>query len=101
MIFRFPVLNFISGYSGPDMKLIFRPIFSLFDQLPERYRQLLLSALVGVVSGLGAILFNVLLDLTLKYFINLPTGYVEPATGLAAAALTGASPVHPWLLVII
>ena len=83
------------------MKLLFRTIFSLFNQLPERYRHLLLSALVGVVSGLGAILFNVLLDLTLKYFINLPTGYVEPATGLAAAALTGASPVHPWLLVII
>ncbi|MGA9458257.1 MAG: chloride channel protein [Desulfobaccales bacterium] len=82
------------------MKPTFRPIFSLFNQLPQRYRQLLLAALVGVVSGLGAILFNMLLLLTLKYFINLPTGYVEPATGLAGAALTGAAPVHPWLLLI-
>ena len=83
------------------MKPIFRTIFSLFNQLPERFRHLLLSLLVGVVSGLGAILFDVLLKLALRYFINLPTGYVEPATGPAGVILTGVSPVHAWLLLII
>ncbi|MGD0826459.1 MAG: chloride channel protein [Desulfobaccales bacterium] len=83
------------------MKPIFRTIFSLFNKLPGRFRLLLLSALVGVVSGLGAILFDMLLKLALRYFITLPTGYVEPATGPVSAALTGASPVHAWLLLII
>ncbi len=83
------------------MKPLFRTIFSLFNKLPGRFHQLLLSALVGVVSGLGAILFDVLLKLAVRYFINLPTGYVEPAIGPAVPFLTGASPGHAWLLLII
>jgi CIC family chloride channel protein len=77
------------------------PIVALFKKLPDRFRHLFLSVLVGVVSGFGAIFFDMLLHLALRYFINLPTGYVEPRTGPGFATQAGSFPVHPWLLVII
>jgi CIC family chloride channel protein len=77
------------------------PIVALFKKLPDRFRHLLLSILVGVVSGLGAILFDMLLNLALRYFVNLPTGYIEPGTGAVGAAQAGSFPVHAWLLLII
>jgi len=64
-------------------------------------RLLLLSLAVGVISGLGAILFDELLHTALKYFINLPTGYLEPARAHPAAAILGFGPPHSYLLLII
>ena len=50
---------------------------------PRPLRLLLLGIMVGVVSGLGAILFDALLRLALEHFIRLPTGYAEPARNAA------------------
>lgn len=83
------------------MKPLLQIIVALIKKLPDRFRHLLLSVLVGVVSGLGAILFDMPLNLALRYFINLPTGYVEPGTGPVGAAQAVSFPVHPWLLLII
>ena len=41
----------------------------------------------GVVSGLGAILFEELLRHALYYFLHLPTGFLEPVKGVGAAAV--------------
>ncbi len=64
-------------------------------------RVLFFSIVVGVISGLGAILFDELLHTALRYFINLPTGYLEPARGHPAAAILGFGPPHSYLLLII
>jgi CIC family chloride channel protein len=73
-------------------------------QIPEwgRYfRRMLLSVAVGVISGLGAILFDDLLQIALKYFINLPTGYLEPGKGAPLAGISGFVVPHSWLLLVI
>ncbi len=73
---------------------------------PEHYgvtghfRRFLLGIAVGVVAGLGAILFDYLLELALHYFIYLPTGYAQPSPGTPAAILHFVSP-HAWLLIVI
>jgi CIC family chloride channel protein len=73
---------------------------------PEHYgvtghfRRSLLGIAVGVVAGLGAILFDYLLNLGLHYFIYLPTGYAEPSRGTSAAILHFVSPYN-WLLIVI
>ena len=54
---------------------------------PERYgwsshfRWPLMSIVVGIVSGLGAILFEELLRWSLHFFLQLPTGFIEPLRG--------------------
>ena len=58
---------------------------------PERYgwsghfRWPLMSIAVGIVAGLGAILFEELLRYALYHFLHLPTGFLEPVTGTEAA----------------
>ena len=69
--------------------------------MPRHIRLLLLSIAVGAISGLGAILFDGLLKVALKYFINLPTGYIEPGKGAPTIAIQGFSSPHSWLLIII
>ncbi len=59
-----------------------------------------LGMVVGVVAGGGAILFDELLALTLKYFINIPTGYVEPTRGAAAEVIWGFRYPYGLLLVL-
>lgn len=60
----------------------------------------LLSILVGVISGLGALLFDRLLNLVFKIFITMPSGYQEPNVG-TILSLAHATPTHRWLLLII
>lgn len=60
-----------------------------------------LSALVGVVAGFGAILFDESLKLTFKYLITLHTGYVEPARGADAASVLGFTSPYSLLLILI
>lgn len=72
---------------------------------PEWHRRLrwpLLSVATGVVAGLGAILFDWLLHIGLRYFIHLPTGYVEPIPlpGGNSASMVSLPEGH-WLFVII
>jgi CIC family chloride channel protein len=60
-----------------------------------------LSITVGVVSGLGAVFFDELLNLTLKYCIQLRTGYVEPVRGAPVASILGFSSPYSLLLILI
>jgi len=67
----------------------------------RRFRQPLLSIAVGVVAGFGAIFFDTLLNITLKYCLNLPTGYLEPGTGAPTAAVQSfISPHSLWLIIV-
>ena len=60
----------------------------------------LLSIVVGVISGLGALFFDKLLHLALGLFITLPSGYQEPSPG-AALSLVPYVPSHAWVLLFI
>jgi len=60
----------------------------------------LLSIIVGVISGLGALFFDKLLHLSFGLFITLPSGYQEPSPG-AALSLAHYLPTHAWVLLFI
>lgn len=63
--------------------------FSIFSpRWSYNFRWLTLSIAVGVVSGIGAIVFDELLHLILKHTITFYTGYVEPLRGAPAGKLT-------------
>lgn len=67
---------------------------------PRQFRLTLLSITVGVIAGLGAILFDQLLSVTLQ-MLHLPTGYAEPVRGSPGHAASGATAVRSyWFLVI-
>jgi CIC family chloride channel protein len=62
---------------------------------------MLLSVAVGMIAGLGAILFDSLLGLTLDTVLRVSTGYFEPARGAAPPVVAAAAPVRSfWLLLI-
>jgi CIC family chloride channel protein len=62
---------------------------------------MLLSVAVGIIAGLGAILFDNLLGLTLDAVLRAYTGYFEPARGSAPSAVaTAASGRSLWLLLL-
>ena len=65
------------------------------------FRWPLLSIAVGIVSGLGAILFEELLRHALYYFLHLPTGFLEPVKGVGAAAVASLAATRSWLFLII
>ncbi len=73
---------------------------------PDRYgwsgnfRWPLMSIAVGVVSGFGAILFEVLLKNALHYFLYLPTGFIEPVKGMNTAAVAALAGTH-WMFLVI
>jgi CIC family chloride channel protein len=83
----------------------FRLIKSRID--PERYgwsghfRWPLMSMAVGVVSGLGAILFEELLRGALHFFLYLPTGYMEPLRGSGVSTVAALASTHSWLFLLI
>jgi CIC family chloride channel protein len=60
----------------------------------------LLSIIVGVISGLGALFFDKLLHLALDLFITLPSGYQEPSPG-ALLSLAQDVPTNAWVLLFI
>ena len=74
---------------------------------PDRYgwsghfRWPLLSIAVGVVSGLGAILFEELLRRALHVFLHLPTGFLEPLKGAEIATVTELASTRSWLFLLI
>ena len=70
------------------------------SQWPRQLRLTLLSIAVGVVAGIGAILFDQLLGLALD-LLSLITGYVEPGRGSPAALASQITSRHSyWFLII-
>ena len=62
---------------------------------------MLLSIGVGIVAGLGAILFDRLLGWMLHYVLESFTGYAEPGAGSPAASLFTLAPVRSlWFFII-
>jgi CIC family chloride channel protein len=62
---------------------------------------MLLSIGVGIVAGLGAILFDRLLGWTLHTVLESFTGYAEPVAGSPAASLFTLAPDRsPWFFII-
>ena len=65
------------------------------------FRWILLSIAVGIVSGIGAVVFDELLHLVLKYTITFFTGYVEPMRWAPASQVLGfKSPYHYMFVVL-
>ncbi len=65
------------------------------------FRWPLMSIAVGVVSGLGAILFEELLRRALHFFLLLPTGFLEPVKGAELATVTALASTRSWLFLLI
>ncbi len=65
-------------------------------RLRRRGRWILLSAAIGVVSGLGAIVFDVLFRISQKYLIVGIGTFLPPAPGSEGGP--GHLPVDPWML---
>ena len=61
----------------------------------------LLSIVVGIVSGLGAILFEELLRQALHHFLHLSTGFFEPLRGSEAATVAALADIRSPLFLII
>lgn len=70
------------------------------SEWPRQFRLTLLSVAVGVVAGVGAILFDQLLSLALD-LLQIITGYVEPGRHAAASLAREITAKHSlWFLVI-
>lgn len=65
------------------------------------FRWPLLSIAVGIVAGLGAILFEETLRIALYFFLHLPTGFMEPGRGTEAALVTTLAATRSWLYLLI
>jgi hypothetical protein len=74
---------------------------------PERYgwssqlRWPLMSIAVGIISGLGAILFEELLRWSLHVLLQLPTGFIEPLRGSDLSTVTALAANRSWLFLVI
>jgi chloride channel protein, CIC family len=85
-----------------------KKLLALFaPQEDERYgwsshiRWPLLSIVVGILAGLGAIFFEELLKLSLHHFMHLPTGYLEPIKGADPALISSMAVSRTWLYILI
>lgn len=67
---------------------------------PRQFRLTLLSITVGVIAGLGAILFDQLLSLSL-HMLHLPTGYIEPARGTPHHIVSRMTSIRSWWFLVI
>ncbi|MBI5419099.1 MAG: chloride channel protein [Deltaproteobacteria bacterium] len=74
---------------------------SLIARWPSPFRLMLLSFAVGIVAGLGAILFDSLLGLALGAFLKAFTGYSEPLKGAPPSSLPGFASLRSfWIFLI-
>ena len=64
-------------------------------------RLILLSLLVGVVAGLGAIVFNFLLDRTNRLLMQQAVGYTMPQPRAEGVAIHPSPPARRWLLLVV
>jgi len=76
-----------------------RPIDAVRDlRLKRRGRWIVFSALIGAVSGLGAIIFDILYRLSEKYILGGIGRFQPPGAGMEGGV--GFGPETPWLLPI-
>ena len=68
---------------------------------PSLGRLVLLSALVGVVAGFGALAFNFILDYSGELFLVKAVGYTIPVPGGEGETRTPAEPSRRWLLLVV
>jgi CIC family chloride channel protein len=85
----------------PDLRALAswarRPFSVLRDPaLRHHSRWIVLSALVGVVSGLGAILFDLAFLIPRRLLLEGIAGFVPPESGVEGGP--GYGPAHPWLI---
>ena len=64
-------------------------------------RLILLSALVGVAAGLGALVFNLILNIADRIFMYRLVGYNLPVPGSEGVTVLPGSPTHHWLFLVI
>jgi chloride channel protein, CIC family len=67
----------------------------------SQFRWPLMSIAVGIVSGLGAILFEELLRWSLHVLLELPTGFIEPGRGSDSSLVTALAANRHWLFLVI
>jgi CIC family chloride channel protein len=65
------------------------------------FRWVTLSIVVGVVSGVGAIVFDELLHLILRLTITHFTGYIEPMRGAPTAKVLSFVSPYSYLMIVI
>lgn len=64
-------------------------------------RLVVLSVLVGVVAGVGALLFNLMLDSSSHLLLQRVVGYSPPQPGGEGDSVLPAAPTRRWLLLLI
>jgi CIC family chloride channel protein len=64
-------------------------------------RLVLLSALVGVVAGFGALAFNFILDSSGELFMKRAVGYAIPSPGGEGETRMPEAPARRWLLLVV
>jgi CIC family chloride channel protein len=64
-------------------------------------RLVMLSALVGVVAGFGALAFNFILDFSSELFLTKAVGYELPLPGGEGETRMPAEPARRWLLLVV
>jgi CIC family chloride channel protein len=67
----------------------------------SHFRWPLLSTVVGILAGMGAIFFNELLKFTLRHLLSLPTRYLEPVKGATPAMIWALADTRTWLFLLI
>jgi CIC family chloride channel protein len=80
-----------------------KTLFDLWQKLRAHgaARLVVLSVLVGIVAGLGALAFNFILDTGTSLFISKAVGYSIPVPGGAGETKIPAEPARRWLLLIV
>ncbi|MBM4288057.1 MAG: chloride channel protein [Deltaproteobacteria bacterium] len=66
-----------------------------------QFRWPLLSIIVGVIAGCGAILFEESLRWALHFFLHLPTGFMEPGRGSSEELVASLASLRSWLFLLI
>ncbi len=75
-------------------------ILRTVSRWPRQFRLTLLSMAVGVVAGMGAILFDQMLGLALEG-LRMITGYIEPGRGASESLAAEMTATHSfWFLII-
>jgi CIC family chloride channel protein len=80
-----------------------KPLVEFWQRLKAHLmgRLVLLSALVGVVAGLGALAFNFILDSSSELFMQRGVGYAMPMPGGEGETTLPSAPARRWLLFVV
>lgn len=70
-----------------------------FSQWPRHVRRLVLSVVVGLVAGVGAVFFDVLLLHALKYLVEIPMAWLRHGIEPDAAVQGLQAPVVSWIII--